>query len=710
MRVTRKIGTNIDPVGLSGKAAIDESGPNGQDPPYRCPRTESFCRIRTGSRFWFIFALLVYVCITLSVFLGGQSFFHEYLGGGDDPIYFMWCLRWWPFSISQGHDPFWTHYVWFPHGFDLAWSTSIPVLAILAAPLTAIANATLSFNAITLAAPILDAFAGFVLARYVTRDNVAALISGYLFGFSSYVTGQMLAHLDLDLVFIIPLLVLLVVARLNAAVSRRSFIVLFALGLFAELGISIEIVATFCTLGAVVWAVFWIFGPKEYRSRLLSLSFEVVGAAFLLVFLAIPYIWALAAGAYTVPPVINSTQFFSADLLNFFVPTQTMLVGGKLAAPISQHFSGNASEQGAYLGIPLVVILAVAAYQYRHDRLFRALIIAIGTLIVASLGPKLHLTGHATGIHLPWYLTQGLPFIRSALPTRFTLYVALATSVAVAFWIARATGATRIARLAAGVIACVFLIPNSAMFSWSRMPDAAWIKDPAFARFVGPMPNIIVLPFGVRGPGMGWQVESHFRFTQSGGYVGFMPRQSTASPVIGELASGKPAANFSNDISAYCATHKVTALALAPDTSQALRTAIQQLNWRTRVLHGVTLVKVPPANTLDYYSVRGNYWPASGRRFAWIGRHATIRSGNRSLRVIVSGRYRPGTLPPVQVTVAVDGKRTAIRVASSTQVKFVLPPHGVMRLRAARTFRPDHVIHNGDDRELSVLLAIRPKS
>ena len=95
-------------------------------------------------------------------------------------------------------------------------------------PLTWLANPVVSFNVLTLLAPALSAWTAFLLARYLTRDRFASFIGGYLFGFSSYELGQLLGHLHMDLIFIVPLLLLFallaaVVAALWLSESRHGW-------------------------------------------------------------------------------------------------------------------------------------------------------------------------------------------------------------------------------------------------------------------------------------------------------------------------------------------------------------------------------------------------------------------------------------------------------------------------------------------------------
>ena len=57
---------------------------------------------------------------------------------------------------------------------------------------------------------------------------------------------------------------------------------------------------------------------------------------------------------------VHGTDTYVTDVANFVVPTATQLISPQGAISVSSNFSGNASEWDAYLGIPLVLLFAVA--------------------------------------------------------------------------------------------------------------------------------------------------------------------------------------------------------------------------------------------------------------------------------------------------------------------------------------------------------------
>jgi hypothetical protein len=67
-----------------------------------------------------------------------------------DPAFILWSLKWWPYAISHGLNPFLTKAFWAPFGQDLAWTGSVPSIALLFSPITLSFGPVLSYNLATI--------------------------------------------------------------------------------------------------------------------------------------------------------------------------------------------------------------------------------------------------------------------------------------------------------------------------------------------------------------------------------------------------------------------------------------------------------------------------------------------------------------------------------------------------------------------------------
>ncbi len=146
------------------------------------------------------------------------------------------------------------HVIWAPDGFNLAWSTFVPLAGIFAAAITQWFGVVPAYNASMLLCPALSALTAFIVCRRICGRFWPALAGGYVFGFSAYMLSHMLGHLTLVMEFFPPLAVYLVLRRIDDDLSARRFTMLLALVLIGQIGSSLEILATMTIFGGVAIA------------------------------------------------------------------------------------------------------------------------------------------------------------------------------------------------------------------------------------------------------------------------------------------------------------------------------------------------------------------------------------------------------------------------------------------------------------------------
>jgi hypothetical protein len=161
----------------------------------------------------------------------------------------------------------------------------------------------------------------------------------------------MLGHLNLDLTFVVPLLVSLVVQRVRGDLSRPRFVAVLAVALLVQLGLATEILATPCVFGGITWVIFLAFAAPDERSRLWAVAREIILAGAITVALATPFLFFVVKGVADKSSQINinSPELFSADLLNYLIPTKVTRLGSNSFGDMAHRFTGNPSEQRAYL-------------------------------------------------------------------------------------------------------------------------------------------------------------------------------------------------------------------------------------------------------------------------------------------------------------------------------------------------------------------------
>ncbi len=433
---------------------------------------------------------------------------------GSDQASFTWSLAWWPHALEHGIHPLLTKLVYAPDGWNLAWTSSIPGPSLLAWPLTAAVGPVATYDALALAAPALAAWCTYLLCRELGSGTPAALAGGLVFGFGTYETAETLNHLNLALVFTLPLAGLVVARYLRGTLSERRFVVYFALCVVGVFATFLETLF-WATLGGAFALVMGLAFTRG-RDRALLFRCLLLGALAYAIALVVaaPYLWVALAHP---DPLGISGRGFELDLANLIVPTRVTELRPSSLHHLSAQLGGNnLTEQLGYLGPVLPAIAGFVLWERRHQPLAGVLGAMIAFATVCALGSRLVVAGHRTWLELPWAVVDGLPLAGHALPARAFVLVWLALAVLVALFLANGG---RARWLAFGLVA-VTLLPSLDGSLWvTRLERPALFQGDRWRSLIRPGENALIIPFSYDGQAMLWQEESGFGFRMTGGYV-----------------------------------------------------------------------------------------------------------------------------------------------------------------------------------------------
>ena len=432
----------------------------------------------------------------------------EWIGSGADPQIFVWSLGWWPHAVLHWQNPIYTHVVWPPVGIDLAWVTSIPGLAFVLAPVTLAAGPVVAYNVASVLMPALGAWTAFLLCRHLTRSFWPSLAGGYLFGFSSFVLGHLEGHLHMSSVFLVPLVALVVVRYLEGSLDGRALAWRLGLLLAGQLLLSTETLFT-ATIALLVSLVLCAALVPATRARLRSLPLPLSGAYLIAGVLTSPLL--AYAAAHFQHDSINQPESFPADLANLVVPTRLTGITTSWTRTVSDRFWGNAAENGAYLGLPLLAIVVWYVCARRRSPGARLLGVLLAVGILCELGTALRIRGVRQFV-LPWDAVARLPLFDNVLPVRFSLYVALAAAVAAALW-ASSRLAPRWLRAGLVALAIAAIAPDVWASAWHGHPDRPrFFTTDLYRRCLRPGETLLTLPYPSWNYMGLWQAEAGFRF------------------------------------------------------------------------------------------------------------------------------------------------------------------------------------------------------
>lgn len=482
------------------------------------------------------------------------------VGSINDPKLFIWMFAWWPHAIAHGQNPFVTHVIWAPSGYDLVWATSIPALALVFWPVTALAGPAVTYNVVAILLPALAAWTAFLLCRYLTRRVWPSLFGGYVFGFSSYMLGHEVGHVNLTAVFLLPLMALVLVRAVRRELDGRGLALRLGPMLGVQLLISTETSATL-TIALLLAAALACALVPAARRRLRALAPAVAAAYAVGAVIASPLLYYVltdfVSGEFT------RASLFHLDAANLVVPTHTTAVAGDASARISDHYYGNESEETGYLGLPLLVLLGLFAWERRRDRVARFLLAGFVVAILLAFGGKLWVEGHVV-VGMPWSLVDGLPVFNNIYPARFVLYATLVAAVVATLWTATSLS-PRWLRVALPYLVIASLVPNTGKHHWDeKLQLPPFITAGDYKRCLTPGENVLVLPYGYMGSSTLWQALTDFRFRMPGGEVGDQIPPQFRTPAVLALGADLIPPNRGADIRELARAKGATAILVDP--------------------------------------------------------------------------------------------------------------------------------------------------
>jgi hypothetical protein len=461
----------------------------------------------------------------------------SWIGSPKDPKLFIWYLGWIPHELAQGHNPLFTDYLSYPHGSNLMWNTSMIFPALVLWPVTALAGPVVAYNVLVTAGLALSAWFGFLAARLFVDRQALCLVAGLIYGFSPTLVAQALGHPHVMVALFPPIALLL---GHEILVRRRLHPVLAGAlaGTAAALQLLTgeELLAVTVLIAAIGVALLAILHRDGVRARLPRAAIAAGAAITAFAIIATYPLVFQFFGPQRVSGNVQQPDVYVSDLLAFAVPSNFI------------HFTGNTTENGAYVGVPLLVLFMlglIAAWRKPAVRW-----IGLMTLIVAalSLGPHLHVYGNVTGLPLPWMLVGWLPLMSSALPGRLMAIAFLGIGIVVAALCAIALTRTRAWQVATGVLllAGIAAIAPSLPYPSQQAVAPAFFKAGGDVEHVAPGSVLLITPFSSKEStdAMYWQTVAGYRFRMPEGdaftpgpYLG--PHPSFLQSALDSLDAGQ---------------------------------------------------------------------------------------------------------------------------------------------------------------------------
>ncbi len=473
----------------------------------------------------------------------------------EDPKLNTWYVAWTPFALAHGVNPFFSHWVNAPFGANYAANVAMPLLAIIASPVTAIWGPVAGVNFLISLGFFASCVGGYCFVRHWTTWRPAAFVGGLLYGFSPYVVAAGRAHIHTMFIALVPFIfILLDEIVIRQRHSPRILGLLLGLVVIAEYFISSEVLAMTAIMALIAVVIVSLLNRGQVRTHCIrALPALGIAVGLAVVVLAYPVIYS-QRGPMHYTLIVPHGQY-QADLFSSILPTSNQLIAPHAVTAVSDQFATTLAENGSYLGLPLILLLVGATVVGRRSKVVVVAAIVALSAYVLSLGSPLLVGNHyVRWLPLPGAIFHHLPLLEGAVMARFALFVVLFAALLLGMameWLRAWPGWSKgsigpVAAVGVGIAVLLPLLPNlpyaqavvnTPRFFTSSALDTvpansvAVVYPPTTAMTAPPHPDSTL-----------WQAEADMRFEMPSAYalvpgVGGQARWGTPTLTTSTLAS-----------------------------------------------------------------------------------------------------------------------------------------------------------------------------
>ncbi|WSV84858.1 glycosyl transferase [Nocardia sp. NBC_01009] len=466
---------------------------------------------------------------------------------GQDQTMWEWFFAVTAHSVAHLQYPLGTDLQNFPAGVNMMANTAMFGVGVPLTPITLMFGPTVTFVLVLTLGLSGTAFAWYRLfSRELVESRLAAAIGGLFCGFAPAMISHANAHPNFVALLLLPIIAGLIIRMAQRATTggdagegmpRRRIRDAIALGLLVAMQIALgeEPLLIFALAFGLFAVVYYLHAPRTGLRVLRALIPTVALAAVITVMLTEIPLWWQFFGPQSYRSIDHGPMGNDLKSLVQF-PSESL---GGMFAP-GQYVAINETEQNAYFGWPLLLLLTVTVALLWRVRVVRAAAVVIAVFGVLSLGAVAMLGRQSTGIELPWHWAELVPLLNTVLETRLTMaaipaiavILALATDRAVASWWQSAGDRKPLVWFTALTLALLPLVPTVLPVT-ERAPTPEFFADGTVRDYVsGGSVVTVPPPRPADARALRWQADANFDFALAGGYfVG--PTSTTKKGIYG---------------------------------------------------------------------------------------------------------------------------------------------------------------------------------
>ncbi len=481
---------------------------------------------------------------------------------GDADL-FSWYLRYAATAVGHGHLPaLVTSAMNTPVGVNLMWNTSLLLPGVLLTPVTLLLGPQVSLVVLTTVGFAGSAWALFGVLRRWQLSTAAAALAGAVYGFSPALLHSAVGHYNLLLGILPPLIVdagVRVAAgplypagreprdpvgrswagrgwgRVPAPVRAGAWLGLLVA---AQVFISEELALITALTGVLAVAALAAVRPTAAVRRILPAAAGLIVGGAVTLALAGPALWTQFRGPLVQHGPLYPPDYYVNEPSGFVTPSAYLFFHTAGSATTAAGYHGGLTEYLAYLGWPLIIVLALAAVVSWRRPAGLAAAFTLVMLVIFSFGGHPQTGGVPDpSVSLPWHWLEEHQLLSSILPDRLSILADGAAAVLLAVGTDEVAG--RLAarrRLRAGdrpasagqvpavvltvaVLACLPLLPRPLPAGTTTPLPHGWSATfTALHLPAGAAVLVVPVPTNILTAAMRWQADTGQPSALVGGY------------------------------------------------------------------------------------------------------------------------------------------------------------------------------------------------
>jgi hypothetical protein len=430
--------------------------------------------------------------------------------GPADNDLMAWFMRYAADAIAHGQLPaLVTTALNAPHGISLMWNNSVLFPAVALAPVTLLGGPQAGLTALATLGYAGSAAAMYWLLRRHRASGTAAGLGGAVFGFSPGMVNAGIAHYGIEFAVLAPLLTEAVLSLLTGRGRPLATGAWLGLLAAAQLFTGEEMLSDVAIGCLLLAAVLGASRPLAVRARLGGTVLGLCTAAAVALLACSYALWTQFHGPLTQHGSPWPIAKFGNGLGALVNPQAQLAFHTASSAAYAAAHGAASAEYVAYLGPPLLVLVAGATVWYWADLRVRAAGVTWAVLEALSLG--------VNGPLLPFHWLQHLPLLGDMIPSRMSVPADAAAAAVLAFGLdlarSRVPGTAGPLRRAlpavVALLAVLPLVPRPVAAAPGARVPAGW--DTVFTRLrLPPDASVLVvpLPYSQAGEAMLWQADA----------------------------------------------------------------------------------------------------------------------------------------------------------------------------------------------------------